>query len=158
MVRDHIPLKQGLRRRSNDIVRLLLEGLRDHNPLQQGLRLLTWSFRWSFHSCVRDHIPLKQGLRPLDLIAGLNPRLWFHLFPFIQGLPKNVSCRDKVGCVFLQKELSCIMCCHQEKDIQVSLVLSNCQIARGVNRSNRTWPRFRLNMMIKTATSSCLSQ
>ena len=38
-VRDHIPLKQGLRR-SNIAINVFSERVRDHIPLKQGLRLL----------------------------------------------------------------------------------------------------------------------
>ena len=53
IVRDHIPLEQGLRLGSYLKAHCLF-GVRDHIPLEQGLRL----------SRVRDHIPLEQGLRP----------------------------------------------------------------------------------------------
>ena len=36
--------------------------IRDHLPLQQGLRLPTVSKKSSY--CIRDHLPLQQGLRP----------------------------------------------------------------------------------------------
>ena len=61
-VRDHIPLEQGLRHN-----RLLAhqsdKGVRDHIPLEQGLRHLSWYSHHLWKIPVRDHIPLEQGLR-----------------------------------------------------------------------------------------------
>ena len=37
--------------------------VRDHIPLKQGLRPLLREIQEALISCVRDHIPLKQGLR-----------------------------------------------------------------------------------------------
>ncbi len=61
-VRDHHPLKQGLR------LGFLLHvvnhvHVRDHHPLKQGLRLAFASATPNALP-VRDHHPLKQGLRP----------------------------------------------------------------------------------------------
>ena len=61
IVRDHIPLEQGLRPlRTSTGGRYVI--VRDHIPLEQGLRLTLYiSAVASF--IVRDHIPLEQGLR-----------------------------------------------------------------------------------------------
>ena len=61
IVRDHIPLEQGLRR----IGRLWYTEycwVRDHIPLEQGLRR-SHHFHRHYQIHVRDHIPLEQGLR-----------------------------------------------------------------------------------------------
>ena len=60
VVRDHIPLEQGLR-----LLVLAAENssrVRDHIPLEQGLRRSR--LQSPVHVVtVRDHIPLEQGLR-----------------------------------------------------------------------------------------------
>ena len=61
-VRDHIPLKQGLRLNPvflNTPSRIV----RDHIPLKQGLRQGNEGDIVTLSPVVRDHIPLKQGLR-----------------------------------------------------------------------------------------------
>ena len=91
-VRDHLPLKQGLRlkyfslcifyagqRPSSIKTRIKttsgwnlqassLQAVRDHLPLKQGLRLnpvrASTRCRW----LVRDHLPLKQGLRLFSVL------------------------------------------------------------------------------------------
>ena len=61
IVRDHIPLEQGLR--LLNLKHYLLEVLvRDHIPLEQGLRPGRMSHESGVRT-VRDHIPLEQGLR-----------------------------------------------------------------------------------------------
>ena len=86
VVRDHLPLKQGLRREHffllhivvstrpssiktriktevNTLYKLFVSSVRDHLPLKQGLRprFVVTNIK---HTClVRDHLPLKQGLR-----------------------------------------------------------------------------------------------
>ena len=85
MVRDHLPLQQGLRPRTPALQMLLRQGqrpssittriktwpvstdsprrtVRDHLPLQQGLRLAAARAAASA-VVVRDHLPLQQGLR-----------------------------------------------------------------------------------------------
>ena len=65
-LREHIPLKQGLRRR-------YVAGfhppapLREHIPLKQGLRQELPFLNHVICLGLREHIPLKQGLR---LFAG----------------------------------------------------------------------------------------
>ena len=62
LLRDHPPLKQGLRLLLVLPVRFELTTLRDHPPLKQGLR--HWSFDCgAYRDVLRDHPPLKQGLR-----------------------------------------------------------------------------------------------
>ncbi len=62
VVREHIPLEQGLRRNRLQVRAFGRKIVREHIPLEQGLRLLR-------HDCVnlglpvREHIPLEQGLR-----------------------------------------------------------------------------------------------
>ena len=62
LVREHIPLKQGLRLfpsfpRIEDFL------VREHIPLKQGLRQqVSHTYGYQFN-LVREHIPLKQGLR-----------------------------------------------------------------------------------------------
>ena len=60
-VRDHIPLEQGLRLPGMHVHMAVL--VRDHIPLEQGLRLFTTEVLSGLHHIVRDHIPLEQGLR-----------------------------------------------------------------------------------------------
>ena len=43
--------------------------VRDHIPLKQGLRLCAYSEYIHLFPVVRDHLPLKQGLRPIELIT-----------------------------------------------------------------------------------------
>ena len=85
IVRDHIPLEQGLRRgqqpiygqpvygqrpysirtRIKTVMPLVLSvhrGVRDHIPLEQGLRRFKIAIL-KMSCSVRDHIPLEQGLR-----------------------------------------------------------------------------------------------
>ena len=84
MVRDHIPLEQGLRhdcsfqilwysgqrpysirtriKTLNHFTQDLVVKVRDHIPLEQGLRRATEQQKLSRYT-VRDHIPLEQGLR-----------------------------------------------------------------------------------------------
>ena len=63
-VRDHLPLKQGLRPTNNSCYkRFILRKVRDHLPLKQGLRQESKDWE-ELESIVRDHLPLKQGLRP----------------------------------------------------------------------------------------------
>ena len=63
-IRDHSPIKQGLRQ--FHFHRAVLEGyfrLRDHSPIEQGLRpfgLLAISMQIKR---LRDHSPIEQGLR-----------------------------------------------------------------------------------------------
>ena len=61
IVRDHIPLEQGLRRACGWLPPCPCR-VRDHIPLEQGLRRDLWAPMPSSVS-VRDHIPLEQGLR-----------------------------------------------------------------------------------------------
>ncbi len=92
-VRDHLPLKQGLRHRliktnaklvttcqrpssTKTRIKTIDPGnrsghlrVRDHLPLKQGLRLGTVKSSSSIKSCVRDHLPLKQGLRPAGIVT-----------------------------------------------------------------------------------------
>ena len=76
-LRDHLPLKQGLRLGySSDSS--LLKGLRDHLPLKQGLRPTCIAYYSSVRSELRDHLPLKQGLRHFNPevfdLNGVPPR------------------------------------------------------------------------------------
>ena len=73
-VRDHIPLKQGLRRIRSQHTLATLERPR---PYSIKTRIKTSILRVrDLHPLVRDHIPLKQGLR-LDVIGSRTrpPRL-----------------------------------------------------------------------------------
>ena len=67
MVREHIPLEQGLRLFCAIKCFLNYSAVREHIPLEQGLRLDLPRILLS-SLIVREHIPLEQGLRPLDLI------------------------------------------------------------------------------------------
>ena len=64
MLRDHLPLQQGLRQLYSEHFRCL-RLLRDHLPLQQGLRHLYTSFSLFQYMVLRDHLPLQQGLRQM---------------------------------------------------------------------------------------------
>ena len=98
-VRDHLPLKQGLRHPILFSYLLYIWEVRDHLPLKQGLRPVSfWGF-WSV-GFVRDHLPLKQGLRrylPLDL---LNLK--------ISQRPSSIKTRIKT-----QTIVFCIGFCHR---------------------------------------------
>ena len=61
-VRDHIPLKEGLRRFNRFFLSTSVL-VRDHIPLKEGLRHLSSSTILISSLYVRDHIPLKEGLR-----------------------------------------------------------------------------------------------
>ena len=63
VVRDHIPLEQGLRHAGVHFVPRQGLIVRDHIPLEQGLRH-GLSMAALVINTVRDHIPLEQGLRP----------------------------------------------------------------------------------------------
>ena len=79
-VRDHLPLKQGLRLSVVILCYLGAEQVRDHLPLKQGLRLdnvLADSIAET--GDVRDHLPLKQGLR--HSLSRLQQRLLFRQRP-----------------------------------------------------------------------------
>ena len=69
VVRDHIPLEQGLRPIKVN-ASSKVDQVRDHIPLEQGLRRKS-SDSISNSIVVRDHIPLEQGLRQNTL--GLLP-------------------------------------------------------------------------------------
>ena len=61
LVRDHLPLKQGLRLIILRVINSFT--VRDHLPLKQGLRRGMVTFSEEDSASVRDHLPLKQGLR-----------------------------------------------------------------------------------------------
>ena len=61
IVRDHLPLQQGLRPLSTRVSNPQAS-VRDHLPLQQGLRQHI-SVNETIVNRVRDHLPLQQGLR-----------------------------------------------------------------------------------------------
>ena len=67
LVRDHIPLEQGLRPESVAEAESGNTSVRDHITLEQGLRQDTGVLKPQLS--VRDHIPLEQGLRQ----SGQNP-------------------------------------------------------------------------------------
>ena len=63
ILRDHIPLKQGLRPYVEKYTNgFIYRVLRDHIPLKQGLRPLRFTRTRRVIDLLRDHIPLKQGL------------------------------------------------------------------------------------------------
>ena len=66
IVRDYLPLQQGLRRKCPPRPRIQ-KIVRDYLPLQQGLRLLS-NVKSEQRNKVRDYLPLQQGLRLLDLV------------------------------------------------------------------------------------------
>ena len=68
-LRDHIPLKQGLRL-INKLCHQKPGLLRDHIPLKQGLRLISFFLSVTTSPTLRDHIPLKQGLRLYIRVAN----------------------------------------------------------------------------------------
>ena len=61
IVRDHIPLEQGLRHCAISVT-YCKTYVRDHIPLEQGLRP-SYLAVVIMPNPVRDHIPLEQGLR-----------------------------------------------------------------------------------------------
>ena len=69
MLRDHLPLEQGLRLPPLiDIANGL--DLRDHLPLEQGLRHSEDSEEPEEPAELRDHLPLEQGLRPAGITSN----------------------------------------------------------------------------------------
>ena len=62
VVREHIPLEQGLRHVFCDFV-IEVVAVREHIPLEQGLRHPTILIEETTKGLVREHIPLEQGLR-----------------------------------------------------------------------------------------------
>ncbi len=84
VVREHLPLQQGLRQRpQSDASRSL--HVREHLPLQQGLRLQQFR-RKAFGLTVREHLPLQQGLRPYTpKFFSCSSKVREHL-PLQQGL------------------------------------------------------------------------
>ena len=63
ILREHIPLKQGLRQQDINREAKLVRLLREHIPLKQGLRLPFERAGGELCRVLREHIPLKQGLR-----------------------------------------------------------------------------------------------
>ena len=85
LVRDHLPLKQGLRRDAVWLYKLLLL-VRDHLPLKQGLRQCKDASFLPFRVRVRVHLPLKQGLRQrITFVVHKRTCVRDHL-PLKQGL------------------------------------------------------------------------
>ena len=62
LVREHIPLEQGLRRLLQCAL-LHWTMVREHIPLEQGLRQFLETRHFINGLKVREHIPLEQGLR-----------------------------------------------------------------------------------------------
>ena len=62
LVRDYLPLQQGLRPLGNADHRTVSVRVRDYLPLQQGLRPKGMPFASTCRR-VRDYLPLQQGLR-----------------------------------------------------------------------------------------------
>ena len=62
MIREHIPLEQGLRQHPFMFIKNM-NNIREHIPLEQGLRLHAVGKDPTFHRRIREHIPLEQGLR-----------------------------------------------------------------------------------------------
>ena len=82
LVRDHLPLQQGLRL-SISTVRVAPSIVRDHLPLQQGLRLPVSALRITFAVTVRDHLPLQQGLRQYShCLRGLSSHQYETIFHY----------------------------------------------------------------------------
>ena len=86
VVRDYLPLQQGLRPKRPCESLFLLCGVRDYLPLQQGLRpARTWLKNSPL--LVRDYLPLQQGLRRFPSpSAGLIDFLVRDYLPLQQGL------------------------------------------------------------------------
>ena len=108
LVRDHIPLEQGLRPCWQQ-PQIYAGYVRDHIPLEQGLRLLVsfmvimqpagqrpYSIRTRIKTVsfdidimlfnVRDHIPLEQGLRPESIVQARHRCTVRDHIPLEQGL------------------------------------------------------------------------
>ena len=84
IVRDHIPLEQGLRLATCSGI-VLDFYVRDHIPLEQGLRLNRTS-DVKVSTSVRDHIPLEQGLR----------HFFFHLLSLTVSRQRPYSIRTRI--------------------------------------------------------------
>ena len=69
LVREHIPLEQGLRRLYTRPERRFCRFVREHIPLEQGLRPISIIIVVSTSYRVREHIPLEQGLRLTSFFA-----------------------------------------------------------------------------------------
>ena len=64
-LKEHIPVKQGLRPLFNETTIIVPAWLKEHIPVKQGLRHLS-SVSLRLHlSNLKEHIPVKQGLRLL---------------------------------------------------------------------------------------------
>ena len=63
IVREHIPLEQGLRRHPTNNKERMISSVREHIPLEQGLRPFKLCSENTVLCIVREHIPLEQGLR-----------------------------------------------------------------------------------------------
>ncbi len=63
IIKNHIPLKQGLRRHIYN-KSVFKATIKNHIPLKQGLRLFSDCLPYSLEYFIKNHIPLKQGLRP----------------------------------------------------------------------------------------------
>ena len=87
ILREYLPLKQGLRhtRQKRDSKRAPV--LREYLPLKQGLRPDPTGLRLLW---LREYLPLKQGLRPYP--TGLR-LLWLREYlPLKQGLRQGSFC------------------------------------------------------------------
>ncbi len=90
-LRDHPPLKQGLRPPSSSKVLPSSLALRDHPPLKQGLRRLDWVCNRK-NVTLRDHPPLKQGLRRVDTGHGEDFTIFLRDHPPLkQGLRHSLG-------------------------------------------------------------------
>ena len=89
MVRDHIPLEQGLRHHLSLSIR---ESYRSQRPYSIRTRIKTEDAAGhDLPGTVRDHIPLEQGLRPdWDCFKVRQATVRDHI-PLEQGLRRN-SC------------------------------------------------------------------
>ena len=69
VLKEHIPVKQGLRRykifHNSNIL-----SLKEHIPVKQGLRLIKLITPTGGNVFLKEHIPVKQGLRHLSFGLG----------------------------------------------------------------------------------------
>ncbi len=63
LLREHFPLKQGLRPHMVPDKPHHPRVLREYFPLKQGLRHVTFVMTAAIQTILREHFPLKQGLR-----------------------------------------------------------------------------------------------
>ncbi len=68
-IKNHSPLKQGLRQEEHKSDRLVGGIIKNHSPLKQGLRPCSVPDP-EITSTIKNHSPLKQGLRLFSIVIN----------------------------------------------------------------------------------------